>query len=309
MDRFRPVPVCLILATSSWLVQSTIAVESNLPNVRNEIPLEDFVIQAHRGGGLLRPENTLETFLYAWDLGVVPEADVRTTKDGVIVAFHDKGFKRVVRDASEELRKKRFEDLSFAELRKLDVGGYRGDAFIGERIPTMEDVFAAMQGRPKRQIYLDIKGVSLPELAAMVKKYGVSKQVIFASTHDPLIREWKQLVPDSQSLNWMGGTEKELTERLQRLEKDRFEGITSLQIHVRLKDLDDPKAPFTPSPEFLRKTGTLLRKHGVTYQALPWGDCDPKVYGMLMDLGVQSFATDQPVKTLRAVEEYYRRPR
>ena len=173
----------------------------------------------------------------------------------------------------------------------------------------MEDVFAAMQGHPKRQIYLDIKGVSLPELAAMVNKYNVARRVIFASTHDDLIREWKRLVPESQSLNWMGGTEEKLAERLASLEKLDFEGITSLQIHVRLKDLDDPKAPFTPSPEFLRETGTLLRKHGVTYQALPWGDCDPKVYGMLMDLGVQSFATDRPVKTLRAVQEYYRRPR
>src|ERR1041384_1766060 len=53
-----------------------------------------FHIQAHRGAGIEYSENTLEAFEHGWNLGVTPECDVRTTKDGVIVCFHDTDFKR-----------------------------------------------------------------------------------------------------------------------------------------------------------------------------------------------------------------------
>ena len=41
-----------------------------------------------------------------WKLGTYPESDLRATKDGVIVTFHDKNFARVVKDASPELEEK-----------------------------------------------------------------------------------------------------------------------------------------------------------------------------------------------------------
>ncbi len=47
------------------------------------------------GGGVLY--DALGSYELAWRLGTVPEADVRTTKDGVPVAFHDGNFGRLVR--------------------------------------------------------------------------------------------------------------------------------------------------------------------------------------------------------------------
>src|SRR4051812_22513305 len=73
--------------------------------IKGHIAPEQFVIQSHRGAGELAEENTPEAFELGWSLGTVPESDVRTTKDGVIVAFHDNNFARVVKDASEELKK------------------------------------------------------------------------------------------------------------------------------------------------------------------------------------------------------------
>src|SRR4030095_13901082 len=69
-------------------------------NVCDHVPLEKFIIQSHRGAGELAPENTIEAFELGWKLGTYPESDVRTTKDGVIVAFHDNDFSRVVKNIS-----------------------------------------------------------------------------------------------------------------------------------------------------------------------------------------------------------------
>ncbi len=62
------------------------------------------MIQSHRGAGDLAPENTLESFAFAWEMGTVPEADVRLTSDGVFVAFHDPHLRRTPSGIPEEWR-------------------------------------------------------------------------------------------------------------------------------------------------------------------------------------------------------------
>ena len=47
----------------------------------------------HRGDGKGRPDNTMEALLYTWAKGYTPESDIRYTKDGKIVAFHDGSLK------------------------------------------------------------------------------------------------------------------------------------------------------------------------------------------------------------------------
>jgi len=268
------------------------------------IPPEKFVIQSHRGAGELAPENTLEAFELGWKLGTVPESDLRTTTDGVIVAFHDANFKRVVKGASPELQKKGVVDVTFAELSKLDVGAWKGEGFAGRRVSKMSEVFALMRGKAERRLYLDIKNVDLPQLAALVREQAVGSQVILASTIYDVIREWKRLVPDGQTLHWMGGTEADLTKRLAALRAESFRDITQLQMHVRLNTNSASAEPFTLPRTFLRSTGDELRQHGILYQSLPWDVADPKIYQQLLDFGVMSFATDRPDVVLKAVRDY-----
>lgn len=276
-------------------------------NVRNHVPENHFLIQSHRGAGDLAPENTLEAFQLGWKLGTVAECDVRTTKDGVIVTFHDNNFARVVRGASEELKKKKVSDVTWDELKKLDVGAYHGEEFTGRRVSKLTEAFALMQGHPDRRMYLDIKDVDLKQLAAEVNEYKVGPQVTLASTKNAIIHEWKSLVPDSQTLLWMGGTEEKLTQRFAELRKDNFKDVTQVQIHIYVKEegkVDGPD-PFKLPDAFLLKAGEELRQHGILYQTLPWYTTDKHVYWKLMDLGVQSFATDHPDITWEAIREYY----
>jgi glycerophosphoryl diester phosphodiesterase len=273
--------------------------------VKGNISPDKFVIQSHRGAGILAPENTLEAFELAWKLGTVPESDLRTTSDGVIVAFHDADFKRVVKGASPELQKKGVADITFAELSKLDVGAWKGDDFLGRRVSRIADVFKVMQGKPERQLYLDIKNVDLKKLAEEVREHEVTRQVILASTVHEIIRQWKRLVPESQTLHWMGGSEAELQKRLNSLRAVGFEGVTQLQLHIRLNTNSASAEPFTLSRTFIRSVGTELRSRGILLQALPWAVADAVVYHQLLDLGVASFATDHPDVTLKAVRDYY----
>jgi glycerophosphoryl diester phosphodiesterase len=278
-------------------------------NVRDHVPVEKFVVQSHRGAGELAPENTIDAFELGWKYGTALEADLRTTKDGVIVTFHDEKFTRVVRNLTPELKDKRVQDLTWDELSKLDVGAWKGDHFNGRRVSKVTDAFAAMKGKPERRMYLDIKNIDLKQLAKLVREYGVADRVTLASTKDPIIKEWHELVPESQTLLWMGGTEEQLEKRFAEWRKVDWKGVTQAQIHIRPKvegkyDVSQPD-PFKLSDAFLIKAGEEFRKHGILYQTLPWGSTEKEVYWKLMDLGAASFATDYPDVTMAAIREYY----
>ncbi|MCC9604310.1 hypothetical protein LOC68_00285 [Blastopirellula sp. JC732] len=279
-------------------------------NVRDHQPIEEFVVQAHRGAGELSEENTLEAFELGWSLNCIPEADVRTTKDGVIVAFHDANFARVVKDVTPELAKQGVKDLTLDQLRKLDVGSWKGTSFEGRQTPTLAEVFALMRKDPSRRLYLDWKDADLPQLAALVKKEQVESQVIFASTLYPKLREWKKLSPQSQTLLWMRGDDAGLEKRFEELRATDFADVTQLQIHVHLtKPADQIERidanPFEESDAFLIARGDELRKHGILFQTLPYGGASEAIYLKLLDLGFMSFATDHPHVTWSAVKAFY----
>jgi glycerophosphoryl diester phosphodiesterase len=273
-------------------------------NLRAHIALQDVVVQSHRGAGVLSPENSIEAFEIAWKLGTIPEADLRTTKDGVIVAFHDNDFQRILPHAAPEFRKKGIQDLTWDEVRALDIGAWKGPQFRGQRVPRLTDVYRILQRRPSRRLYIDIKNVDLEQLAREARAAKVADRLILASTVYDVIRKWKELAPESSTLHWMGGTEEQLRARLAELRKLRFAAITQLQIHVRTKD-GPAGQDLTPSPQFLVETGAELRRHGILFQALPWNSNDPKLFWRLMDLGVASFATDYPDVAMQAIRAYY----
>src|SRR5262245_42707714 len=106
MKMISTLAVCLIACATGLHAAETSPGTSAKWNVRDHIPLREFIIQCHRGAGELKPENTLEAFQLGWNWGTIPECDMQTTRDGVIVTFHDGNFKRVVKDASPELQKK-----------------------------------------------------------------------------------------------------------------------------------------------------------------------------------------------------------
>lgn len=97
-----------------------------------------FII-AHRGASADAPENTLAAFRLAWRQGADGvEGDFYLSADGQIVCIHDPDTKRVA-DANLNVA-----ESSFAELRQLDVGRWKGPQWAGERIPTLAEVLATV---------------------------------------------------------------------------------------------------------------------------------------------------------------------
>ncbi|MCC2671769.1 MAG: glycerophosphoryl diester phosphodiesterase [Armatimonadetes bacterium] len=98
------------------------------------------IIAGHRGAAGLAPENTLPAFRRAVELGVrMVELDVRLTRDGVAVCFHDDRLERVT-DGTGLLREWDWEPLAGVEVMP---GAYRR-AFPHTRIPRFSEVLAAL---------------------------------------------------------------------------------------------------------------------------------------------------------------------
>lgn len=97
------------------------------------------LITAHRGASHDAPENTLAAFRLAWEQAAdAVEGDFRLTVDGRIVCVHDGDTKRVA-GVNHVVAK-----TPLAELRALEVGGWKGAEFAGERLPTFAEVLAAI---------------------------------------------------------------------------------------------------------------------------------------------------------------------
>ncbi|HEY0458995.1 MAG TPA: glycerophosphodiester phosphodiesterase family protein [Pyrinomonadaceae bacterium] len=103
----------------------------------NNLPL----IIAHRGASALAPENTFAAFKKAITDGAEGiEFDVRLSRDGETVVFHDATLSRL------SVRKNLVSSLTAEELRAIDVGSWfakrksnaTGD-FSAERIPTLKE--------------------------------------------------------------------------------------------------------------------------------------------------------------------------
>ena len=89
---------------------------------------------SHRGARGLAPENTQVSLAVAAREGARwVEFDVKLTRDGVPVLFHDDDLARTA--GVDGL----LADLTLAEVKELDVGSYFSPAFDGEPVPTLAE--------------------------------------------------------------------------------------------------------------------------------------------------------------------------
>jgi len=158
------------------------------PFMQHDAPL----FFAHRGGSLLRPENTMLAFEYGMSFGAdALELDIQQTRDGELVVIHDPTLDRTTSGSGPVA------SYALDEVRAVDAGyrfttdggatfPYRGQ---GITIPTLRQVFERF---PHARINIDLKE-STPDrearLWALIQEFAAEDRICAGCfTHAALVR-------------------------------------------------------------------------------------------------------------------------
>jgi len=162
------------------------------------------MIVGHRGASHDAPENTLSSFRLALEQGADGfEADFYLTHDGHIVCFHDKDTERLTG------KKLLVTETPFEVLRSLDVGRWKGERWQGERMPSLDEVLAAVP--PEKKIFIELKsGVEIVEpMARLIEASSLAaEQIVIISFHAEAIEKSKKRLPQVRA-HWLSQYEKD----------------------------------------------------------------------------------------------------
>lgn len=143
-------------------------------------PKNDYILAvSHRGDWRYAPENSLMAVQRCIDLGLdIVEIDVRLTKDGHLVAMHDKTVDRTTNGSGL------LSDLTLAEVKKLRLKNACGVRHSRQQVPTLEEIMTLT--KDKIMVNLDkTEGETVKEAYEILKKTGTVEQAIFKG-NDPL---------------------------------------------------------------------------------------------------------------------------
>ena len=170
------------------------------------------LVFAHRGGGGVAPESTLDTFVAAQARNpeAVIEFDVHSSSDGHIVVIHDDTVERTTnghgRVAEQTLAELQALDAGYCAIPGIGIGTaddgdchdadparfpFRG---LGYRIPTMDEVFVALPMGAYVSVELKQPGIE-PELAAALRASGRMDHLIVGAELDDVAVRLKDLLP------------------------------------------------------------------------------------------------------------------
>ncbi len=150
---------------------------------------------AHRGASAYAPQNTLAAFQLAEKMGADGiELDVHLTADGTLVVIHD----FTVDDTTDGSG--RVEDMTLAELKRLDAGAWFDVRYAGQQVPTLDEVVDRVGDEMVLNIELKTvawRGQRLERAVVdFVRARGIGKRVILSSFNPLAMRRVRQLAPD-----------------------------------------------------------------------------------------------------------------
>lgn len=151
-------------------------------------------ITAHRGGASYAPENTMIALKAAVEVKAdYAEIDVQETKDGVVVLLHDSNLKRTT-GLDQYIW-----NVNFEEVEKLDAGIKFGSEFVGEKIPTLEEVIQYCKGKINLNIEMKSNGHNKNIAQKVIKDIednDAQDYCVITSMDYSLLADVKELNPD-----------------------------------------------------------------------------------------------------------------
>jgi len=221
---------------------------------------------AHRGASGRLPENTIAAFRAAIDAGAVMcELDVQSTRDNALVVIHDKTVDRTT-DGSGAVAK-----MTLAEIKRLDAGArFKDGAGRGERIPRLDEVFAATAGKCGLNIELKAVGVER-EVAVLISKWNAAETAMVSSF------DWRAL------------------ETMRALDRSIRIGVLGEEDVPKMFDAAARLGAYAINPRFDLATRDFCETaHGRGLKVLVWTVDAPEAMRVLIDNGVDGIITDYP---------------
>lgn len=149
---------------------------------KNKIP-----VAAHRGNSAFFPENTMAAFRSASEIPFLDmvENDVHMTSDGELVIMHDHDVSRTTNGTGL------IREMSFSEIRKLDAGCWKGEEFVGEKVPTLEEFLDLFKSNHDMLFNIELKDYpqdsgdfaykSCDRIISTLENYGVLDRCVINS--------------------------------------------------------------------------------------------------------------------------------
>ncbi|MCR5416549.1 MAG: glycerophosphodiester phosphodiesterase [Pseudobutyrivibrio sp.] len=240
------------------------------------------VVWAHRGASGYLPENTLEAFQKAVDMGADGiELDIHKTKDGQLVVIHDEKIDRTS-DGTGYVK-----DYTLEELRRYNYNATMPDSCSHANIPTMREVFELIKPT-KLSINIEIKtGIVFYEgieedIVALTKEYDMEDRVIYSSFNHYSIMKIKEIDPEAKTgFLYMDGT-------LDMPEYGQKHGVNAL--HPALYNVQYPNYV-----EDCHNRGLAINT---------WTVNSKKYMKMACDMGLDGIITNYPDVALEIVDDY-----
>jgi len=236
----------------------------------NMVTAQNVVIIAHRGASFEAPENTLASVTLGWEQNAdAVEVDVYLSKDNKIMVIHDKDTKRT---AGKKLIVK--ESLA-SDLRKLDVGLFKGPDYRGEKIPFLSEVIETIP--EGKQLFVEVKcGTEiLPFLKECFGESGKIDRLVIISFDFDVVAGAKKIMPEVPvywlHFNLTGEYSTKLIEKAKEADLDglnfRYKGI---------------------SKEFIKSV------HDANMKIYTWTVDDPEEAAKLSGFGINGITTNRP---------------
>jgi glycerophosphoryl diester phosphodiesterase len=267
LHRKAPLAVAILA-----LVLTSVVVHQIMENL-NFVDRVD--ITAHRGASLAAPENTLSAIRQAIAKGATyVEFDVQLTADGSIVVNHDADLMRVARSPLV------ISQATFEELREVDVGTPFGAKFAGERLPTLDEVIEAAEGKVKLVVeFKSYKADAAKLVAEVVKTIKdrdlVEGAVVMSLKYDE-VREVERLAPEI---------------------------VSGFVASATLGDLSKLHADFLAVSKSQASDAFIATAHAQGKEVYVWTIDDPGDMSTMIDRGVDNIITNDPATAVRVLKE------
>ena len=236
-------------------------------------------VWAHRGASAYAPENTMEAFRLAAEMGADGlEIDVRFSKDKEIMIIHDEKLDRTSNGQGV------VGDYTVSELKFFDFGFKFKKALTGTKIPTLAELLEFLK---TNDLYLNIEikptDDDMPKaLVELVAKYGLVDRVMYSSFNHLQLARILEHQPDAlvgplYSFNMMNAW-------------TYCENMGARAAH--------------PSHLQLSVFPTYVEEcHKRSIRVHPWTCDDPTRIAEIIDLGVDAIITNVPDVALGIVAE------